>query len=509
MTARAVLLTLLATAASAQTVPLPLPEAPVRLVIADAAAFDAALTGAYRNALRGAPRPGDPVLAGFRQSQVGSKLEDQWLRLSKDLPWNWETLRKLRPRALGLAILDVGHLEAVLVVDTPLAVLPVPLPAGKPRTHAGVAYALVARGAADAGADPDRRLGLAWARLGDRLILATSERALKLTLDEAQAGRGLAAPLAGIVALDLDLDALRKDRYFKREFPFAAGPETGRVYAALRREAGQLVEVREGRGEPRAGGHQFPTPGAAAAGWEPDGQAFWASFRRGLLEPVPAPAELPVPAVAELPPARGQGGEDRYAINLTLAQAGPGVEAWEPGDLVPWQALLARNPIPGWGYWVTPEGVRRLVFPWPAAQDAAFRDLARATVARRAGRATVTSNRTGWEIQVGPNLPALAGRRTGGFLWVAAAARDLADLPTPQPDPALIRWARADLRAVRAEGRRWAKVEGPARPEQVRPWSDRVLGLLGWIPATESLTLERRRTATGWSEKLVIGPGAK
>jgi hypothetical protein len=62
-----------------------------------------------------------------------------------------------------------------------------------------------------------------------------------------------------------------------------------------------------------------------------------------------------------------------------------------------------------------------------------------------------------------------------------------------------------DLRALRAEGPRWEKAEGPAAPEETRPLSDRILGLLGWMPRTTSLAVERRRTATGWSETLVFG----
>jgi hypothetical protein len=68
-----------------------------------------------------------------------------------------------------------------------------------------------------------------------------------------------------------------------------------------------------------------------------------------------------------------------------------------------------------------------------------------------------------------------------------------------------VRWARLDLRAVRAQGDRWARAEGPAAPERVRPFSDRILGLLGWMPSTNTLALERRQTATGWSERLAFG----
>ncbi len=68
-----------------------------------------------------------------------------------------------------------------------------------------------------------------------------------------------------------------------------------------------------------------------------------------------------------------------------------------------------------------------------------------------------------------------------------------------------MRWARLDLDAARQQGERWMRVEGPASPEQVRPLSDRVLGLLGWMPETHSLSVERRRTQGGWSERVVFG----
>ena len=198
-------------AASAAETRLPLPPAPVRVVIPDAPAFDAALGGAFRRALNGAPEDTDSVSAAWRRTRVGSKLEDQWSKLSEDLPWTWDSIRALHPRAVGIALLDVGHLEAVLAVDTPLARLPAPLPAGTARTHGGAAYALVAKGAADGSEDADRRMGLAWARTGSVLLVATSERSLLLALDEALAGRGFAPPLPGLVSLDLDLEIPRMD----------------------------------------------------------------------------------------------------------------------------------------------------------------------------------------------------------------------------------------------------------------------------------------------------------
>ena len=82
-------------------------------------------------------------------------------------------------------------------------------------------------------------------------------------------------------------------------------------------------------------------------------------------------------------------------------------------------------------------------------------------------------------------------------------------MPTPRLGGDLIRWAQVDLGAVRGEAKRWAQVEGPARPEQVRPLSDRVLGLLGWMPATTSIAVERRKTATGWTEKITFGSQGK
>ena len=494
----------LAAAQPSPAAPLPLPEAPLRLVIPDAAAFDAALTGDFRRFLTGAPRAGDPVAAAWRQSRVGTKLEDQWRRLGRDLPWTWTQLQRLQPRSLGLALLEVGHLEAVLVVDTPLAKLPLALPAGRPRTQAGASYTLVARGGFETGGDKDRRMGLAWARLGSQLILATSERAMQLALAQAQAGKGLEAPLPGLAAMELDLDALRKDRYFRREFPFPAGPETGRIQVALRRSGNQLVEVRTGRNDPRGGAWTFAPPGFAAAGWEGDGQGFWTAFRHGLLEPVPEPPDLPGRALGPLPEPRAQG--DRYTADLTVPLARTGAPG-EEADLGPWKALLAKAPVPAWGYWVTADGVRRLVFPWPEALDAEFLEACRATEQRRAGRATVVRAGAIQEIRVGPGLPALALARAGTLLWAGPSAEALRALPALQADPGLVRWARLDLGAVRAERERWERAEGPARPEAVRPLSDQVLGLLGWIPGIRTLSVERRRTPAGWEEQVLFGSG--
>ncbi len=501
---RSLLLAACAVLVSAATPSLPLPPAPVRVIIPDPSAFDAALGSGYRAFLTGAVAEDDPVVAAWRKTQVGSKLEDQWSRLSKDLPWTWDQIRALQPTAVGLALLQVGHLEAVLVVDTPLAKVPVPLKTGSPRVYKGVTYAFVAKGAADENADPDRRMGLAWARSGGHLILATSERALKLSLDELQSGAGFDAPMPGLIAMDLDLDALRKDRYFRREFLFAQGPEQGHLHTALRSESGHLVEVREGSSDNRPGVFTFAAPGAAAAGWEADGATFWAAFRRCLLEPIPAPADLPVRALAPLPDA-GKASHDAYTEDFTKPLVSAGGPAFELGDLAPWKALLAAHPVSSWGYWVGRNGARRMALPWPSAQDDAFMEACRATAARRAGRAALVKVGDAKEIQVGPGLPALAFKREGEILWIATSAADLKDAPEPRMDKDLLRWAQVDLEAARAEAPRWAKTEGPAQPEQVRPLSDRVLGLLGWMPETTSLQVERRRTPNGWTERVVFG----
>jgi hypothetical protein len=303
--------------------------------------------------------------------------------------------------------------------------------------------------------------------------------------------------------MDLDLDALRKDRYFRREFPFPWGPESGHVRVALRRDGAGWTELRRGGGvRPsgvRPGAFSFPAAAGSAQGWEPDGAGFWSAFRRGLLEPVPEPAELPVSAVAPLPGPDN----DRYLQDLTRPTGPSG--AAEEGELGPWKALLSRTPVASWGFWVSADGIRRIAFPWPEDRDDAFIELCKATLARRAGRVTVVKVGPAREFQVGPGLPTLALRRTGAVLWAGASARDLEQVPTPRLDPDLIRWARIDLDTVRAEQPRWRAAEGPAQPERVRPMSDQVLGLLGWIPGIRTLAVERRRTPDGWEERVSFG----
>jgi hypothetical protein len=489
-----------ATTAPAQEAPLPLPPAPVRLVVPDVAAFDAALQGSFRRALTGAPAEGDAVVGAWRQTPVGTKLEAQWVALAHDLSWTWTDIQKLKPRALGLALLSAGELEAVLVLDTPLATVPLP-PAGTSKTHAGASYNLVERGAGDGRLD-DRRLGLAWARRSGHLLLATSERALLLALDEAAAGRGVTAPLPGLASLELDTDALARDRYFRREFLFDASGQ-GRVTAALRQENGALVEVREGGSAPGSPAFLFEPGRSVAAGWETDGALLFSALRTGLLERVPDPAERPVPPVAALPAARAAV-EDRYLVDFRKPARGP-ESRWEEGELAVLRSLVAKRASGGWGFTIRPDGERALVVSCPAAEQRELEAALRKTIERRAGPATVTTGDVR-EVRVGPGLVALAVRKTGDFLWIGSSAAALADAAAPRPAEPVLRWARVDLAAARAESDRWARAEGPAAPERVRPFSDRVLGLLGWIPRTRSIAVERRRAAGGWSERVVFAP---
>ena len=496
-------LTLMGTlSASSHAGGLPLPPAPVRVLIPDVAAFDAALTGAYRRALLGETE-NDPVAAAWLRTPVGAKLQAQGGKLAGDLPWTWADILKLKPRSLGLALLSAGSLEFVLVIDTPLAVA-VPLPKGTAqRSPAGAPYTLVARGAGDS-ASGERRMGLAWAKDGGRLVLATSESALVKTLDESAAGRTFEPSLMGVAAMELDLDALRKDRYFTREFLFGASGDQGHIAMALRVEGSGLVEVRHGTGGSKDSALVFETPGALAAAWEPEGETLWSALRAGLLEPWPSLPARPVPPLRPLPTARATEAEDRYLVDLRKPQAGPGAP-WEEGDLEIWRELAARQPVAGWGYFVGANGTRVLVFDWPASLMPDLERACRATLERRAGRLNVLPVGDAREFRVGAGLAGLALRRVGEQVWLGPSAAVLADLPVVRREPAVVRWAKLDLAGARAEAARWERAEGPATPEAVRPFSDRILGLLGWMPATTSLSVERRRTPEGWTERVEFG----
>jgi hypothetical protein len=484
---------------------LPLPDAPVLLVIPDAGAFDRALGGGFRAALTGELSESDPVGAALARTRVGGKLVAEWGKLSKDVSLDWTALMRLRPRALGLALLSAGDLEAVLAIETPLAELPLALPPGEAKTHRGVPYHLVARGAGDE-RTAARRIGLTWSRSHGFLLLATSERALLLSLDRALSGSGVAPDLPGLASLRLDLPALRKDLYFRREFLFAEGTDgpDGVLLAALRLEGDRLVEVREAAlasapaapahlasagsasaGTPHPAG-AWPTEGrdVAAAGWETDGARLFGALRRGLLEPVPRPPERPVADRRPIPDPSVT--NDRYLVDVgkPIAIEGKGGE----GELPRWADALSAPSKDGFGWEIAPSGARRLVLEAGPELETRLIALAEETETRRAGRVARASS----ELLVGTRLPALAWKRTGAWLWLAARAADLADVPEPRRAKDVARWGRLALPALAAEGRLWARAEGPFSPETTRPFSDRVLGLLGWAPRLGAIDVERR-----------------
>lgn len=494
----------------------PLPDAPLRLVIPDVAAFDAALGGSFRAALTGSLPDDDPAYGAWRQSQVGAKLIAQWEKLAADLPWTWEQIPALGARRLGLAVLDVGHLETVLAISTPVVALPATLAKGETRSHGAMRYQVVAAGAGDAGAsgagtgaateEGERRMGLAWTVAGEWLLIATSERALLASLDELGAGRGFAAPLAGLVSLELDLDRLRADRYFKREFLFAPGPESGRVRAALRHEGRGFVEVREGAHENRAAGYDFDLAEAVTAGWEGDGALLWPALRRGILEPVPDPADRPQVSLGLLPAATVDKSDDRYLVSFLRPLAKPGAPSTDEGELADWRAWLEKNPVAGFAFAVARDGSRMLGVPWAAARDEELLALARSTAARRAGRVEVANVGDAREIRAGADLPLVAIRRVGELVWIGPSARALASAPVSRRSVDRVRWARVDLASARGEAPRWERAEGPAAPEQVRALSDRIVGLLRWIPDVASVSVERRLTADGFRERVDFTP---
>jgi hypothetical protein len=469
---------------------LPLPDAPVLLVIPDAAAFDAALGGGFRQALTGELSQDDPVAAAWARTRVGAKLSAEWAKLGKDVSLDWNALLSLKPRSLGLALLSTGDLDAVLALETPLAELPVALPAGEAKAHRGAAYHLVARGAGD-DKTGSRRIGLAWAKTGGVLLLATSEHALVLALDRALDGKGVSPFLPGLASLRLDIGALRKDLYFRREFLFAegrTGPPDGVLLAALRVENGHLVEAREAAlaepGARRAARWTLAGRDVAAAGWETDGARLFGAFRRGLLEAVPSPPERPVPERHALPDPAAV--DDRYLVDIGVPIAAEGKGG--AGELPRYAEVLAAASKDGFGWEIALDGARRIAIEAGPELEAKLASLAEETVSRRAGRSVHQDH----ALTVGASLPALAWRRTGAWLWLAARASDLESVPEPRRETDVARWGRLTTAALSSEGRLWSRAEGAFSPETTRPFSDRVLGLLGWAPRLASIDVERR-----------------
>ncbi|MBK5257398.1 MAG: hypothetical protein JJE39_15335 [Vicinamibacteria bacterium] len=492
---------------------LPLPQALVRLAIPDVPAFDAALGGGFKKALYGTLPEGDGVALGFGQSQVGAKLQDQWSRFHGETALSFQTLVDLQTTSLALAILNVGHLEMVLVLETPLAELPDIFEEGVSRIDHGRTYHLVRTGAADEGADGETRMGLVWSRDSGRLMVATSERAMKLALAAVEAGARFTPRLDGLASLELDTEALQQDLYFKREFLFdslpTASESRGKISAALRMEGGRLVEVREGA--LAAAGHRgatFEAKDAVASGWIGDSSQLLAELRRGVLEPIPEPSLRPQLAIVPLPGSKAASAEDRYATSIEVALPVGGGAASEGAEIEAWKALLSAQPIEGFGYAVTKSRARLLAIPWPKGKDSDLASLLDATLTRRGARlasSSPTSTGEARQYLMGPSLPVLALKRSGDFIWIAPSADDLRAAPAISWSKDTLRFSKIDLNAAREEGKRWAGIEGPASPDRVRPFSDRVLGLVGWMPAVRTIEVDRRVTPAGFQERVVFG----
>lgn len=487
---------------------LPLPAAMIRLSIPDVAAFDAALGGGFKKALYGTLPDDDGVARGFGQSQVGAKLVDQWTRFRGETALSFQTILELQASSAALAVLNIGQMEMVLVVETPLAALPDIFETGTAHVDHGKTYHLVRTGAADEGADGETRMGLAWARDAGRLIITSSERAMKLALAALVAGNRFTPKLEGLASLELDLDALQGDLYFKRDFLFGslptAGESRGKVSAALRIEASQLIEVREGVAAP--GGQRgviFEARDAVASGWIGDASQLLLELRRAVLEPIPVPSGRPQIAVAPFPTARAASDEDRYAANIETPPPSPSGATSEAADVDLWTTLLAARPVEGFGYLVTRSRARLLAIPWPKDKDAEFASLLKATLTRRGG--VLAPGASSGEYLMGPGLPALAFKRMGDFIWLGPSLSDLRSAPPIEWSSEVVRFSKLNLSAARAEGARFARIEGPRSSDRVRPLSDRVLGLLGWMPSVRTIEVERRVTNAGFRERVVFG----
>ncbi len=218
--------------------------------------------------------------------------------------------------------------------------------------------------------------------------------------------------------------------------------------------------------------------------------------RPGTLQSRPVQPLKPLPEPNATSP-------DRYLVDLTKPFALS--ELGGTGELPQWAEALQPHVAAGFGWEIGGSGARRIVIEAPAAFDARFASLAKATVERRAGFSAETKGEANaTELFVGPGLPALAWKRSGGFLWIATSAADLAGVPEPKAEAGLARWSQLDLEAVRKAGTGWKAAEGAFSLDETRPFSDRVLGILGWMPKTSALTTERRFTAGAFSERVAF-----
>jgi len=246
-----------------------------------------------------------------------------------------------------------------------------------------------------------------------------------------------------------------------------------------------------------------------ASGWIGDAAELLLELRRGVSEPVPAPSQRPRVAVAPLPSSTAASALDRYATSIEVPRALDRGSATESAELEAWTTLLSSQAVEGFGYVITRSRARLLAIPWPKERDAELASLLEATLGRRGARlAPSTPSADTRQYLVGPGLPVLAVRRLGDFVWIAPSAADLRSAPAVSWSTDIVRFAKLNLAAAREEGKRWARIEGPRSSDSVRPLSDRVLGLLGWMPSVRTLEVERRVTSSAFKERLVFGLAA-
>lgn len=119
--------------------------------------------------------------------------------------------------------------------------------------------------------------------------------------------------------------------------------------------------------------------------------------------------------------------EDRYATNVEVPAVSGGGLVTEAAELDAWAALLAAQPVEGFGYLVTRS---------KALISLPFRGPKEGCGTRRAPRGMATLSRRGARLSpstaagdtrqylMGPGLPVLAFRRLGDFVWLGPSAAE-------------------------------------------------------------------------------------
>jgi hypothetical protein len=171
------------------------------------------------------------------------------------------------------------------------------------------------------------------------------------------------------------------------------------------------------------------------------------------------------------------------------------------GEIPKWKELIASAASGGFGWEMTRDGFPRLLLRQPASFDKGFLELSSQTLKRRSGMAPKDDAGV---LRVGPGLSGIAYRRKGGWLWIGVRGEDLADCPEPVASNDVVRWGFLDITDVSLEKEAWRRAEGAFSPDYTRPFSDRILGLLGWAPSLQTITSERKRSADRFSERVTF-----